>query len=153
MEAFESNDLNTIRFIICEWSFFDFRIWFNHHSHVFKRRVHMDAVPLYSVSHEIVTVNTSLVIYAIQVRFKTTFKPPCTVVVFSTIVVNTIVIISVLRAERLVVVVFPVWCKRVTRISMVTMNVKPEVVVFSWNPEVVIFREVFMAFPIHHFYP
>ena len=68
----------------------------------------MECVPLDAIADEVIPVCTAVIVDAVQVRLETTVEPPRTVVMLGAVVIETLVVVVVMGAERLAVMRDPV---------------------------------------------
>ena len=123
---------------------------FDHHGHKLQRRVQVNGVPLDPIAHKVVAVRPFMVVDAIQVRLEATLEPPGSVVVFSAVVVEALIVILVVGAEQLAVVTLPVGCHRVAGVAAEAVHVKPVLLGLAFNAEVVVLHPVLVVVPVLH---
>ena len=86
----------------------------------------MERVPLDAIADEVIPMCTAVVVDSVQVRLETTVEPPRTVVVLGAVVVEALVVVVVMRAERLAVVRDPVCRQWVARRATVANMQTPQ---------------------------
>ena len=86
-------------------------------------------------------------------RLVATFEPPGAMVMFGTVVIETVVVVSVSGAEWLVVVVLPVGRQGVAGVATVAVDMETVVIGLVGYTEVVVFRPEVLSFPVLHFNP
>lgn len=108
----------------------------------------MKGIPANAISYKIVLVVLFTHIFSVQMTRETTSKPPGAMIMLGAVVIETGVVIPVMRAEGLSVVTLPRGGQGIPCVAMVPAHVKPEELVLGSYSEVVVVRMVLNPFPV-----